>query len=84
MSNEQRIAKCIGYCRFLQSHGVVWRDETHGNQSVGMVEAKWVDCCLSGLFDNEPDNPYLIPGCDCPSCLSEQARCGSPSDASQN
>lgn len=76
-ANEERIAKCVGYCRFLQNHGAVWRNDENGNQAVGLISAEWVIACLGGLFDGEPNKPYDIKGCTCDACCEERARCGS-------
>lgn len=73
MTIEERIAKCIGYCRFLQVHGSVWRTE-EGSQAVGMISAEWVVHCLSGLFDDLPDMAYCLEDCKCLACDGERLR----------
>ena len=74
MTLEERIAKCIGYCRFIQVHGAVWRNAENGSQSAGLVSAEWVAHCLSGAFDGLPDDPYAIEGCECQACVDELLR----------
>jgi hypothetical protein len=73
MTNEERIAKCIGYCRFLEVHGATWLSED-GIQTVGMISSVWIRNCLDGGFDNLPDTPYLIEGCECKACALELLR----------
>lgn len=82
MTPEQRIEKCLAYCRFLQAHGVVWTCGETGHQAVGMISGEWVVSCLSGLFDDLPDTPYLMEGCDCASCRSQLERVASDSNFS--
>jgi hypothetical protein len=72
VTQEDRIEKCLRYCRFLRKHGAIW--ETDNSRQTGMVSSDWVLCCLTGEFDHLPDTPYLEYGCSCESCTSELRR----------